>query len=270
MNDKETATNEASNSRDKLAGWLLVMFVVVTIVNFGSRFFPDGENQFVNTPPTRINAAGFAFPIIWSVIFFGMIGFAAWLRGRLADRSSSLNKAIVCLMIAGAASIAFVPISLYTTYTLGWIDILVHLVALVAAQFFLRRHVRRSPALPSASGWPYWVPSIYLGWICAATAISSALALREQGILIDPELATLVTLSVLGCLTIVGALMIEQRDGVFGLTLAWAFLAIGVQQTKFPKIQMAAFGAAATLTVMAGTAWWLQRFHYATNLASEK
>ncbi len=244
------------------------MFVVVTVVNFGSRWFPGGAEQFRNMPDTRIDAAGYAFPIIWSLIFFGMIGFAMDLIRHPHEWTGSLRWATQWLLVAGAASIAFVPISLYASDTASWIDIAVHLLALIAAQICLRRHINtigsdhRRPR-----GW-YLPPSLYLGWISAAMAISTALALRENGILVQAEVAQIVTLMVIACLTIVGALMIERQGGPFSLTLAWAFIAIGVEQAAFPLIRKTAWAAAAVLIVMAATAFYLNRFFYADTNAS--
>lgn len=242
---------------------LLVMFVVVTVVNFGSRWFPGGAEQFRNMPDTRIDAAGFAFPIIWSLIFFGMIGFAIDLIRHPHEWTGSLRSAIRWLLVAGAASIAFVPISLYASDTASWIDILVHLIALIAAQVCLRRHIGLIGAEHRRSRWLFLPPSLYLGWISAATAISTALMLRENRILVQPEVGEIVTLMVIACLTIVGALMVERKGSAFSLTLAWAFLAIGVEQADHPIIRKAAWGAAAVLVVMAATAFYLKRFFYA-------
>ena len=240
-----------------------MIFVIVTAVNFGSRLFPGGAEQFRNMPKTRIDAAGYAFPIIWSLIFFGMIGFAIDLIRHPEEWTDSLGSATKWLLVAGAASIAFVPISLYASDTASWVDILVHLIALIAAQVCLRRHIRTIETKDRRSRWWYLPPSLYLGWISAAMAISTALMLRENRILVKPELGEIVTLMVIGCLTIVGALMIERRDCAFSLTLAWAFIAIGVEQAAFPLIRKAAWGAAAALIVMSATAWYLNRFFYA-------
>ena len=245
------------------------MFVIVTAVNFGSRWFPGGAEQFRNMPKTRIDAAGYAFPIIWSLIFFGMIGFAIDLIRHRHESTRSLDSAIKWLLVAGAASIAFVPISLYASDTVSWLDILVHLIALIAAQVCLRRHIQAIGTEHPRSRWMFLPPSLYLGWISAATAISTALMLRENRILVQNEVGEIVTLMVIACLTIVAALMVERRDCPFSLTLAWAFIAIGVKQSAFPLIQKAAWGAAAIIIVMSATAWYLNRFFYADTLLSQ-
>ena len=121
---------------------LLVTFVIVTVVNFGARWFPGGADQFRDMRDTRIDAAAYAFPVIWSLVFFGMIGFAIDLIRHPRESTPSLSSAIKWLLLAGAASIAFVPISLYASSTAIWLDILVHLIALIGAQVCLRRHIK--------------------------------------------------------------------------------------------------------------------------------
>lgn len=242
---------------------LLVTFVIVTVVNFGVRWFPGGADQFRNAPDTRIDAAEYAFPVIWSLIFFGMIGFAIDLIRNRQESTRSLDAAIKWMLLAGVASVAYVPISIYSSSTAEWLDIFVHLIALIAAQFYLRRHIRAIETEHHRDRWWYLPPSLYLGWISAAMAISTALALRENGIRVQAELAEIVTLMVIACLTIAGALMIERKECPFSLTLAWAFIAIGVEQAAFPLIRKAAWGAAAALIVMAATAFYLKRFFYA-------
>ena len=71
--EAETST-EQTPSRP-LPWILLVTFVIVTVINFGSRWLPGGADQFSNMRATRVDAAAYAFPVIWSLIFFGMIGF---------------------------------------------------------------------------------------------------------------------------------------------------------------------------------------------------
>jgi hypothetical protein len=259
---------ESENAHEQTSGralpWiLLVTFVIVTVVNFGARWLPGGADQFRDMPDTRVDAAAYAFPIIWSLIFFGMIGFAIDLIRHRQEATRCLDSAIKWLLLAGAASIAFVPISLYGSDTVSWLDILVHLIALIAAQICLRRHVKLIGAEHRRSRRLFLPPSLYLGWISAATVISSALALRENRIMVQPEVAEIVTLMVIGCLTIVGALMVERRDCPFSLTLAWAFIAIGVEQSAFPLIRKTAWAAAAIMIVMSATAWYLNRFFYA-------
>ena len=255
-------SNEQTPSRF-LPWLLLVTFVIVTVVNFGSRWLPGGADQFRDMRDTRVDAAAYAFPVIWSLIFFGMIGFAIDLIRHQHESTRSLNSAIKWLLLAGTASIAFVPISINASSTAVWLDIVVHLIALIAAQVCLRRHVQAVESTHHRLRWWYVPPSLYLGWISAATVISSALALRENRIVVQPELAEIVTLMVIGCLTIVGALMVERRDCAFSLTLAWAFIAIGVEQSAFPLIRKTAWGAAAVMVVMCATAFYLKRFFYA-------
>jgi hypothetical protein len=89
-----------------------------------------------------------------------------------AESSRSLTLAIYALIVAGFASILFMPISLYAIQTVGWIDIIVHIIVLATAHACLRRHCNERTV---RSRWSFAGPSMYFGWISAATVIRSAL-----------------------------------------------------------------------------------------------
>jgi hypothetical protein len=144
---------------------LLAVFVGVPLANFGLQPPLSDGSQFADDPQTRVAAAGYAFAI-WGVIFTGMLWFSGSLAIGNEPDSPSLRKAIVCLMIAGLASVAFVPISIYCNFTIGWLDIMAHLIPLAIASFFLRKHVTTVSSKPvsSLSRWSFFGPSMYFGW----------------------------------------------------------------------------------------------------------
>lgn len=229
---------------------LLAIFVGVPLANFGLEPFLSEGNQFADDPETRVSAAGYAFAI-WGVIFSGMLWFSASLAfGREPD-SQALKKAIVCLSIAGCASIAFVPISIYCNATIVWIDILLHLIPLALAAIFLRRHVASTrESVNALSRWSFFGPSMYLGWICAATVISTSLMANELGVELSEPVATglsIFTLVVLGAISVYLTLV---KDVVYGATVCWALVAVGVNQVSYPLIQYIAWSAAATTAIV--------------------
>ncbi|QDT09268.1 hypothetical protein [Planctomycetes bacterium K23_9] len=238
---------------------LLAVFLLVPIVNFGVFLLPGGDRQFANMVSTRVDAAGYAFSI-WGIIFAMMIAFSILVQ-RLTESSKSLTAATAALIIAGIASIFFVPISLYASQTIGWLDIVLHLVALIAALVFLRRHCH---AVSVVNGrWSFVGPSMYCGWISAATLISTALMLQENGVDVSDQIATGIAIGALALITTIASLMTWSRDPVYGGTIAWALIAIGVQQSAFPLIRWTAWLGAAALTVFIITFMILNRSFYA-------
>ena len=224
---------------------LLIVFICVPLANFVLPPILSDGNRFADDPETRVAAAGYAFAI-WGIIFAGMLMFSIYLIISKTPETSDLKRAIIGLIIAGLASIAFVPISIYASSTVGWFDILVHLFALIVAWVSLRRYASANPS----THWgrlSFFGPSMYLGWISAATVISTSLMAHEQGITLGDGVATIVSIIVLVALTSIALLITLNRDVVFGGTIAWALIAVGVKQAAFPSIQMTAWTAAGIL-----------------------
>lgn len=226
---------------------LLIVFICVPLANFLiSPMLADG-NQFADDPQTRVAAAGYAFAI-WGVIFAGMLMFPIYLIAAKIPETPDLKRAILGLIIAGLASIAFVPISIYLSFTAGWFDILAHLFSLIFAWVSLRRFAADNPQKHWAA-FSLFGPSMYLGWISAATVISTALMAHEQGITLSDQTATIVSMVTLGVLAVIAILVTLKQDAVIGATIAWALIAVGVKQAAFPSIQTTAWIAAGVVVV---------------------
>lgn len=221
---------------------LLLVFVCVPLANYILPPMLADGNQFADDPATRVAAAGYAFAI-WGIIFAGMLMFSLYLIFAKVPQAPDLNRAIMGLIVAGLASIAFVPISIYFSSTVGWVDILAHLFPLIVTWFSLRRYI----ASHRSSHWgnfTFFGPSMYLGWISAATVISTSLMANEQGIVLADQTATAISIAVLLFLCVVAIFATINRDVVIGGTIAWALVAVGVKQVAFPAIQMVAWVAA--------------------------
>ncbi|WP_116106774.1 hypothetical protein [Lewinella sp. IMCC34191] len=205
---------------------LLVTFILVPVANYLPILLDISQDRFTDGADTRVDAAGYAFSI-WGVIFTGMILFAA-LQFRAREATPHLLRAYRFLVVAGLASIAFVPISFGSNFLWGAVDLLWHLVALLGAYVALRRHAVEVGR--PAFAWTYFAPSMYLGWISGATVISLALALQQLGLAV-PD-ATQITLAAgfVLILTVLGCYLTLREDCVYGLTVAWALVAIAVEQ----------------------------------------
>ncbi len=252
------------DSPNHLRTWriaLLVTFILVPIANYLPIVLNIDQDRFTNGTDTRVDAAGYAFSI-WGVIFTGMILFAVF-QFRGARGSVYLERAIRFLVVAGLASIAFVPISFGANYLWGAVDLLWHLVALIGAYVALRAHVREVG--DPAHGWTYFAPSMYLGWISAATVISTALALQQLGVTFVPSTAVTIATGLVIILSMLGIYLGLRKDGIYAFTVAWALVGIAVAQQDAAPIFWAAV-AGATALVLLGVSALLSRrsFFYAT------
>ena len=244
---------------------LLVVFVLVPVVNYLPIVLDVSQDAFTQGSSTYIDPASYAFSI-WGLIFLGMIVFAV-LQRRVADPSPQLVSAYRYLVLAGLASIAFVPISLGANYVWGALDLLWHLFALLGAYFALRRHVRRSAAAP-AYDWSYFAPSAYLGWVSAATVLSLALALQQLGLQLSDGWQTLWALALVLTLTGIGLYLLSEGDAVYAATVAWALLAIGIEQREELFLFLAPSAGAALILIAIGATRLNRRpLFYATDPA---
>lgn len=229
----------------------LVTFILVTIVNF----LPIGERRFEDDAETLVTAAGYAFSI-WGVIFLGMIGFSIVLATAKEPDTPGLRRAIVGLVVAGLASIAFVPISIAGNQLLGFADVALHLVALIYAYGGLREHVMTTPAQPRKQRFWFYGPSMYLAWISAATVIAASLALDAVGFGVSPQIALVLALVLVTVLFNIGSRFLAQADAVYALTVAWALIGVGVKQYDEPLLPWACFAGAGLLMLS-----WLYRLY---------
>ena len=245
---------------------LLVVFVLVPVANYLPILLGISQDAFTQGSSTYVDPAGYAFSI-WGLIFLGMIVFAV-LQRRVADPSPDQLRAYRFLIVAGLASIAFVPISLGTNYLWGALDLLWHLVALLGAYFALRRHVDRTDS-PPAYGWSYFAPSVYLGWVSAATVLSIALALQQLGVQLSDGRQAVWALALVLILTGIGLYLLSKCDAVYALTVAWALIAIGIEQRDQLLIFIAPSAGAALILLAVGASRLNRRpLFYATDPAA--
>ena len=222
----------------------LVTFLAVAVVNF----LPIGERRFEDDADTLVTAAGYAFSI-WGIIFTGLIGFSVLLATRAEVDTPGMRRAVRGLLVAGVASILFVPISIHGDQLLGFLDVAAHLVALIYAYGGLREHVRTAPPQSRKVRFWFYGPSMYLGWISAATVIAASLALEQLGFRVSDQVALVLALVLVTVLFNVGSRFLAHADAVYGLTVAWALVGVGVEQLEVPLLPWACFVGAGLLVV---------------------
>lgn len=225
-----------------------ILFLLVPLVNFGAQaWFGD---PFQNDSEVLIQPAGYAFAI-WGPIFLGMIIYSWFQLGKERVNSPHLRKATYAGIAAALASICFVPISYTDLSWLVWLNLLWHFVALIILFFALRRQLVLEQA-PSTR-WYYLPTQMYLGWICAATAVSFALFFRDTlGVQFALEIEAWITAIVIFALTGVGLLFGQARGLVSALTIVWALVGIIVANSAIPVIYYSAFAGIVLILAIVG------------------
>jgi len=224
-----------------------ILFLLVPLVNFGvNYFFPS---PFDDDARVLIQPAGYAFSI-WGPIFLGMIVYSWFQMQSERVESIHLRKATIAGIFAGLASIAFVPISYMDTQWLGFLNIIWHLIALIVLFTALRKQVTLETA-PNTH-WYYLPTQMYLGWICAATAVSTALMLTEAGVSPAIETQVILTAIVIGVLIILGAIMANQRGLIVSLVFIWALVGIIVENGSYEIIKFVSIGGIIVLALVVG------------------
>ena len=175
--------------------------------------------------------------------------FQSWFQMQ-AERVESkyLENATKAGILAGLASIAFVPISFSNIQWLGFANILWHLAALIWLFVSLRQQIKleQNPK----THWYYLPTQMYLGWISAATAISTALMLTEIGVQLNLETQVIITAVVIGALILIGTLMAFNNGKTVPLVFIWALIGIIVENGDFPIIKYSAIAGIIVLSLV--------------------
>ncbi len=223
-----------------------IIFLLVPLVNFGSNFFFD--SPFEDDARVLIQPAGYAFAI-WGPIFLGMIIYSWFQMKSERIESPYLNSATKAGILAGLASITFVPISFSNIQWLGFVNILWHLAALIWLFVSLRQQIKleKNPN----THWYYLPTQMYLGWICAATAVSAALLLTELGIQPALDIQVMITAAIIGALVVVGSLMAINQGMTVPLVVIWALIGVIVENGDFPIIKYSAMIGIGLLALIA-------------------
>jgi len=213
----------------------LIIFLLVPLVNFGSNLFLD--SPFDDDLRVLIQPAGYAFAI-WGPIFLGMIIYSWFQMSSDRVESSYLDSATKAGILAGLASITFVPISFTNIQWLSFINIIWHLLALIWLFTSLRQQIKLEKN--SNTHWYYLPTQMYLGWICAATAVSAALMLSEAGLVLGTEMQVVITSCVIGALVLIGSFMAYNRAMFVPLVFIWALIGVIVENGSYTTIYYSA------------------------------
>ncbi len=223
----------------------LILFILVPIVNFVPIAFLD--SAFEDDPTVLIQPADYAFGI-WGPIFLGMIIYSIFQVNKARTDSIHLRNATRAGILAALASITFVPISYSGLQWLGLINILWHLSALI--WLFIALKAQLGIEQNKYTRWFYLPTQLYLGWICAATAVSVALFLRGTVGWSFPEpIEISIAIAVIAALAGVGIFMASKRGGIVALVIIWALIALIAENGNYDPIFYACVGAIALISI---------------------
>lgn len=244
-------STEASNAGMGLAIATLVAILATLIVNSLSNFFPpQGANigQIANTElrAVQVLPANYAFAI-WGLIYLGLIAYGIYQLRPDQHSHPTIQRVSSLLIVACVAQMVWVYLFTVRLYWLSVVAMLLILLPLIGAYLNLNNGRWRETR---AWRWLVQIPfSIYLAWISVATVVNVASALYASnwnGWGLSSSTWTVIMLVII---TLLGALMILQRqDLAFTLVLVWALVAIAIRQSDTPLITWTAAGAAIILS----------------------
>ncbi|WP_149589056.1 hypothetical protein [Tabrizicola flagellatus] len=185
-----------------------------------------------------VQPAGYAFAI-WSLIYLWLIlhaAFGLWKRQR-HPAWVRVRPALTLAVVLGTVWLAIAASSPF------WATVVILVMAGAAILAFLQ-----APTEPDR--WLLSAPlAIFAGWLTAASAVSTGVLLAGYGYLGNEEAAY----DMMAAVLILGVLVQwrKPRMPVYGLTLAWALVGIGVANWgSGTPVAWVAFGIAA-LTLVA-------------------
>lgn len=175
--------------------------------------------------PTHITPAGFAFPVIWSLIYFGLIAFSIYQAlPSNAEKFRGLRRFYILSCVANGAW-------LYTwsqemmVVSLGIIIVLLITLAMIN----LRLRITETYA-------EYWLAKVpfglYFGWVTAATILNATIMLDSVGISFSETATSLIGAALMLIAAALGAFVRwKLKNYFYPLAIAWALTAIAVKQS---------------------------------------
>lgn len=226
---------------------LTLVAIVVGILAGGypQLFGGDTIGEIARSARTRIDPAPYAFAI-WLPIFAGQLAFAVhqMLPSRWDDPAYRRIRlpAIVNSLAAGGWSIAYS----HHLYAVAWTLMLVTLASLVVLV------IRLGKPTGATYGFSYVAYHANLAWISVAMMVNTAQFFHHQLGWSGAPLAPVVWASILiAVAAVLGAyLLVRDRDFPFAAVVAWALIAIGIEQGRVAFLPIWCFALAASLGVV--------------------
>lgn len=190
---------------------------------------------------TGVTPAGWAFSI-WSVIFLGVLIFAGY-QALPRSRGSRYDRLAAPFVLANLLNGLWQFPWLTRNFALSAVVI----VGILASLIWLYVRLDRI-GMTTAERWALGVPaSLFLAWLCVATAVNITVALVAAGWEGSAVWPPLLVLVVAGIGT---AVLWRTGDVAFAAVLVWAFAAIYAENVPSPG-EAPALAAALALGVLA-------------------
>lgn len=210
-----------------------------------------------DTYPNLFRPARYAFTI-WGVIYLAFVAYAVWALTRSQRAVRAHDRLAPPLALANVLCAAWT-----VAYRHERIGLTVALIAAALACGARMYTHAQAAAAEGAFGRAATAPfSLFLGWISVATIANVTIALVAagwQGGALSPATWAVMLLAVAASLA--AMLALRYRDVVFPLVVAWAAVAIAVQQGGASRVVLGAAiaAAAATVATAALAAWQPER-----------
>lgn len=183
---------------------------------------------------THITPAGYAFPTIWSLIYFGMLVFSIYQAvPSKAERFRGLRTIYIVSCVANCFWL-YVWSQESIVVCLGIITVLLICLGVI--------NVRLRTAETDGEFWLAKVPfGIYFGWVTAATILNATIALVYLGVRLPDATSNLIGAGLILIAAALGALVRwKLKNYFYPLAIAWAITAIAVRQSGQTIVVVAA------------------------------
>lgn len=176
--------------------------------------------------PTMLTPAGYAFSI-WSIIYLGLIAFSIYQALPSQSENERFTRIRTFHIANCAANCVWLYLWHYDYIGLSVLAMLFILLTLVLINLNLRG------INSGAELWTTKLPfNIYFGWITAATILNASIALVYFGVQTSAAVTAILACLLIATATFLGIIIRRSFDfPAYALTIMWALIAIGVNQS---------------------------------------
>ncbi len=196
--------------------------------------------------PTGITPAGYAFTI-WSIIYFGMIGFSIYQLLPSQKSSEVLQRVRFWYLALSLANIGWIFAWHYDLIPLSMLLMLALLIFLAKINVELIK-TDTSGTLVLVK-FPF---ALYFGWVTVATVLNAAITLVYLNVTVREPVSMIAGVLVVVAVAAIGSVLRFKLDSIgYPLAIAWGVTAIGINQSGNKVLGAACAFAMMTLLFVA-------------------
>lgn len=248
----------------------LVAVVVVNALANIMEFNGQSTGDVVNADPVYFQPAGWAFSI-WTLIYILLGVFVVYSFLPAGRRNARIRWISPAFLVANIANISWLLLWHWEQWFASVMVILLLLLALVFIYMRLRRGRRPVEEQPTAGErLMVWTPfSVYLGWITVATLSNVTVWSERTGTAISGLSPTSWAVVAIVIAAGAAALMATwQRDPSYTAVIAWALLAVAVEQ--WDRSKMVSVSAIVAVVIVAALVVFGALLAYETRAAGHE